>query len=293
MPPSIPFRLGCLAALLLSLAWLALPSAGADAGSDSEVDLTLSSSGRAFTNSVGMKLVPIRRGKFMMGSNDKGAPGNEKPRHEVELTRDFFMGAYEVTQKQWKTVMGNNPCYFCKTGGGGNRVQGMDTDDFPVESVSWNAVQKFLDKLEALPAERGAGRKYRLPTEAEWEYCCRAGTRTRYWTGDDLAARAENFNSVLNRPCKVGSYKPNAWGLYDMHGNVLEWCSDWFDEKAYGEKDRKDPRGPKVGNTRALRGGSWLLDGPNCRSAARRGYSPDTRSAGTFGFRVVCVASGS
>jgi formylglycine-generating enzyme required for sulfatase activity len=279
---------------LITVAALTPSRSGSSEAPEEEVDLSVSAGGKGFTNSIGIKFVRISRGKFLLGAPDaeKGSNTFEKPQYEVEITKGFYVGVYEVTQKQYKQVMGTNPSRFCTTGGGRAQVQGMNTDDFPVESVSWNDAQKFVEKLEALPAERNAGRKYRLPTEAEWEYCCRADARTPFHVGNDLAAKDANVNRALNRTCKVGSYRPNAFGLHDMHGNVLEWCSDWYDEATYGLKNRMDPKGPKNGTRRVLRGGSWLLDVPNCRSASRRGFAPGVRSNGTFGFRVVCDAHG-
>src|SRR5262249_11817183 len=154
-----------------------------------DVDLTLVHGRAELTNSVGMKLVRIPRGSFWMGSaaGDRDAEDDEKPRHQVEITRDFYLGKYEGTQKQYRQVLGTNPSHFSKGGKGGPLVRGVDTDDFPVEQVSWDDACKFLEKLSALPAEKEAGRSYRLPTEAEWEYACRAGGEgKRYHSGDAL-----------------------------------------------------------------------------------------------------------
>src|SRR5262249_26582368 len=161
-------------------------------------------------------------------AGDREAEDDERPRHQVEISRDFYLGAYEVTQRQWKAVMGGNPSYFCKEGRGRLLVQGTDTSDFPVEQVSWKDAFTFLDRLSGVPAEKKAGRVYRLPTEAEWEYACRAGDAGRqFHFGDSLTTKQANtLEARLQRTCKVGSYAPNAWGLYDMHGNVWEWCQD-------------------------------------------------------------------
>src|SRR5262249_51208928 len=148
--------------------------------------------------------------------------------------------------------------------------------------------QDFIKKLNALPAERSAGRKYRLPTEAEWEYCCRAGAKTRFHTGDELAAKDANFGYSLNRPCKVGSYKPNAFGLYDVHGNVWEHCEDWYDAAYYQQKVRKDPKGPSNNTGRHVqRGGGWNYGAGICRAAFRNNPTPDSR-ANSYGLRVAC-----
>jgi formylglycine-generating enzyme required for sulfatase activity len=229
----------------------------------------------------------------------------EGPRHRVTITRDFYCGVHEVTQKQYEAVMGKNPSYFSRKGGGKGQVQGLDTDDFPVESVSWDDAQAFVGKLNDLAAERSAGRKYRLPTEAEWEYCCRAGADVEEaFTFDRPSSSASstraNFNGgvpfgggakgpSLGRTCKVGSYKANPFGLYDMHGNVWEWCEDWYDFRAYQGKDRRDPRGPRAGQQRVLRGGGWNSYGDGCRSGYRVADAPAFHGS-IYGFRVVCVA---
>jgi formylglycine-generating enzyme required for sulfatase activity len=205
-------------------------------------------------NSVGMKLVTVPKGKFKMGSleAETGRDSDEGPQHEVEITQPFQMGAYEVTQEEYQKVMGTNPSYFSAGGGGAARVAGMDTKRFPVENVSWDDAQAFCRKLSELPAEKKAGRSYRLPTEAEWEHACRAGTTTAFHYGASLTSTQANMYGLspyggakagpnLQRTEKVGSYRPNAFGLYDMHGNVLEWCQDWFDTTYYRTGPRVDP----------------------------------------------------
>jgi formylglycine-generating enzyme required for sulfatase activity len=209
-----------------------------------------------------------------------------------------------VTQKQYKAVMDKNPSYFCKDGQGSGTVANLNTDDFPVENVSWDDAQEFIKKLNALAAEKNLGRKYRLPTEAEWEYGCRAGADVKEpftfkKPSDSASSKQANFNGnspfggaergpTLNRPCKVGSYEPNPFGLYDMHGNILEWCEDWFGETTFSEKDRKDPKGPNNGQYRMLKGGAFNYDALYCRSGYRNYTSPNQR-ANSFGFRVACV----
>jgi formylglycine-generating enzyme required for sulfatase activity len=244
------------------------------------------------TNSIDMELVLIRADKFKMGSTreeqDAAIKDYEKfakqkandaivswyrsegPRHEVEITKPFYLGVYEVTQKQYREIMGKNPSWFSSAGGGKDKVKGIDTDDFPVESVSWEDAQDFLKKLSARAGERKKGLKYRLPTEAEWEYACRAGRSGKtFHYGNSLDSTQANFDGnypyggadkspYLKRPCKVGSYKANAFGLHDMHGNVWEWCSDWFDKDYYGTSRKADPKGPYgPGSYRVVRGGSW------------------------------------
>jgi formylglycine-generating enzyme required for sulfatase activity len=211
----------------------------------------------------------------MMGS-EKGLD-NEKPAHEVTLTKPFYLGIYEVTQAQWKAVMGENPSFF-------------RGDDLPVDSVSWENCQKFLAKLKE---KVGQGSICRLPTEAEWEYACRAGSTTGYCFGDDQARLGEYAWYTANSDGKthpVGQKKPNAWGLHDMHGNVWESCTDWYDKGYYAKGPAKDPKGPSSGAFRVLRGGSWHSTyAVNARSAHRYWNVPTHRSI-PIGLRVVVLA---
>jgi formylglycine-generating enzyme required for sulfatase activity len=252
-----------------------------------------------FTNSVGMKLVRIPAGKFTMGSpaSESGRRPEER-QHDVEITRHFFLGAYLVTQTQYAKVAGGNPSHFCGTGLRRESVKGLITADFPVEYVSWEEAAAFCKKLSALPAEKAATRHYRLPTEAEWEYACRAGTTTPFHFGRSASSKQANFNGLspyggaekgiaLNRPCKVGSYKANAWGLFDMHGNVWQFCGDWYDRAYYQVSPKKDPQGPNTGTTKILRGGAFGYTGDWCRAAFRLGEGP-TRRWDHVGFRVAC-----
>jgi formylglycine-generating enzyme required for sulfatase activity len=259
---------------------------------------------RRVKNSIGMQLVLIPAGEFLMGSpreEDKRRP-DEGPQHEVKIRKPFYLGAYTVTQAEYKAVMGSNPSWFSATGGGKDKVDGLDTSRFPVENVSWDDAQKFCARLSAAPAEKKAGRKYRLPTEAEWEYACRARTRTPFHFGKALSSDRANFDGnypyggasrgpYLDRTCKVGSYGDNAFGLYDMHGNVCQWCADWYKKDYYGYSPKEDPKGPDSGTSRVLRGGSWDLFGEDCRAAGRSRGEPGYRCNGD-GFRVVCVAPG-
>jgi formylglycine-generating enzyme required for sulfatase activity len=254
------------------------------------------------TNSIGMKFVRIRPGKFMMGSpaDEKERRDTEGPRHEVQISRPFYLGVYEVTQEQYQKVMGSNPSAFSPTGTSRASVGGMDTKLFPVEQVSWEDTQKFCTTLTALPAERTAGRKYRLPTEAEWEYACRAGAKEHvpFTFGKTLSSKQANYDGNrpwadsprgpnLRRPTTVGSYKPNAWGLYDMHGNVWEYTADWYDAGYYKVSPKKDPTGPARGVDHPIRGGSWYNDGGWVRTATRGWHH--IKNYG-IGFRVVCEA---
>jgi len=233
---------------------------------------------KEITNSIGLKLVRIPPGKFLMGARDdeRQAGSDEKPRHEVEITRAFYLGMYEVTQEEYQKVMGQNP----------SRYQGKR---FPVESVTWNDCVAFCARLSALPEEKKAGRAYRLPTEAEWEYACRGGAKDSkiYWWGDEPKTSEANFNRALGRPTTVGSYKPNGFGLFDMHGNVYEWCQDWHNGNYYRTGPKKDPPGPPQGTSRIYRGGNFSSV-PNYVRSAYRNSSGPTSSYYGVGMRVAC-----
>jgi formylglycine-generating enzyme required for sulfatase activity len=231
--------------------------------------------GEELVNTIGMKFRLIQPGSFMMGS-DKGDP-DEKPAHKVTLTKRFYMGVYEVTQEEWEKVMGSNR----------SRFKGPKN---PVEMVSWEDAQEFIRKLS--DRERVT---YRLPTEAEWEYACRAGTTTEFYWGDDVGLQeigryawyAGNLDGSKLDTKPVGQKKPNAWGLYDMSGNVWEWCQDWYAEK-YPLERQTDPVGPKSGSRRVIRGGSWSYYVSPCRSALRDWLRPAVRSE-SLGFRLVRI----
>ena len=219
---------------------------------------------------VKLEMVLVPAGKFKMGS-----PASEKERsdnetqHEVTLTTPFYMGKYEVTQEQYEAVMGNNPSAFDK----GAKL--------PVTDVSWEDCQEFIKKLNA---KTNGG--YRLPSEAEWEYACRAGTTTAYSFGDNITAKDANYNIGVKivKPVVVGNYKPNAFGLYDMHGNVWEWCEDWKADYPAGAVT--DPKGPATGRYRVLRGGSFNSVGSRARSSYRNSFSPTDRLV-VNGFRLA------
>ena len=250
-------------------------------------------------NSIGMKLALIPAGRFMMGSplDEQGRHDDEK-QHEVQIPTAFYLGVYEVTQSQFEKVMGYNPSFFSadakakdgityehwsKPGAGKDKIKSLGgTGDFPVENVSWFEAIRFCEKLSALPAEVSAKRKYRLPSEAEWEYACRGGASSVFGFGNSLSSRQANMRGTepygaaaqgpwLARTARVGSYKPNAFGLYDMHGNVWEWCAH-----PYAKNDEAYAR----------RGGCWIDPGAECRSAARRRRVPDDHRF-NLGFRVV------
>jgi outer membrane protein assembly factor BamB len=254
----------------------------------------------ALTNSIGMKLMRIPAGEFLMGSaaSDPGARQDEMPQHRVRITRPFYMGVYEVTQAEFEGLMGVNPSSFTRTGLLKDAPRDLDTSRLPVDNVTWYAAVEFCRKLSDLPAEKEAGRVYRLPTEAEWEYACRASTTIVFHFGDALSSRQANFNGehpfggaevgpFLNRTAAVGSYQPNAFGLYDMHGNLYEWCRDRFSREYYRESPVEDPQGPRRGTSRVIRGGDWYSDGRDCRSAFRYADIPEGRFY-ALGMRVVC-----
>ncbi|MFM7974375.1 MAG: formylglycine-generating enzyme family protein, partial [Pirellula sp.] len=202
------------------------------------------------TNSIGMKLVLIPKGTFMMGSPEsEERRRNDETQHQVTISKDYYLGVHEVTQAQYEKVMGAKPSYFH-----GDEIKGSSSNH-PVEQVSWGDAVEFCKKLSDLPEEKAAGRVYRLPTEAQWGYACRAGSNSAYSFGEsskslgDYAWFYENSNDQTH---PVGQKKANAWGLYDMHGNVLEWCSDWYGEYPNGADS--DPVGPSTGSYRVLRG---------------------------------------
>jgi formylglycine-generating enzyme required for sulfatase activity len=284
-----PFR------ILVCLAAACLIVQGAARGEDAAKEIT---------NSLGMKLVLIPAGEFVMGSPATEAerePGEDQ--HEVAITRPFYLGAYTVTQGQFQNVMGKNPSFFQPKNGG--------SPDHPAEQVRWGDAREFCARLSALPEEKKAGRTYRLPSEAEWEYACRAGTTTPFNVGAALSSTQGNFNGnfpyggaekgpFLGRTAKVGSYAPNAWGLYDMHGNVYEWCNDWYDPDYYKKSPKDNPKGPEKGVVATgfgsnsyvvVRGGCWLDEGRACRSA-RRFRLQQSEPYRWTGFRVACDVAG-
>jgi formylglycine-generating enzyme required for sulfatase activity len=247
-------------------------------------------------NSVGMTLARIPAGEFLMGSpdSDKDAVPHEKPQHPVKISRLFYLGVHEVTQGQFKQVMGANPSRF--TG----------SDDLPVDQATWYEAIDFCNALSVkekrppyyrvTPSKGGepsveiaGGTGYRLPAEAEWEYACRAGSTGRYFFGDDesvLATRAWSGVNSGNKTHPVGQMPANAFGLHDMHGNLWEWCWDWYDEHAHANARTDNPTGPASGVARVARGGSWWNDPKALRSANRWAYGPSGRLR-QFGFRVA------
>jgi formylglycine-generating enzyme required for sulfatase activity len=225
-----------------------------------------------FVNSLGMVFVRIPAGEFMMGSQD--GDYDEKPAHLVRISQPFYLGKYEVTQGQWYAVMGSNPGHF--TG----------QPNLPVEQVSWEDVQAFVRRLNAQEGVTA----YRLPTEAEWEYAARAGSTTAYGFGNKASKLGEYAwygDNAGGRTHTVGQHKPNAWGLYDMHGNVWEWVQDWYGP--YDTDTVTDPPGAAANTYRVYRGGGWGTFASNCRSSDRNFDTPGTRLAG-LGFRLLRTA---
>ena len=260
---------------------------------------------KVITNSIGMKLVRIPAGTFMMGSPRTEAERDDKEElHEVAITKPFYVGLYEVTQKQFIEGLPDAQ----------NR-SAFKGDDLPVENVEWTVAKQFCNRLSEKEEEKQAGRKYRLPTEAEWEFACRAGKETAFCFGNALSSDQANFNGnypagggkkgkYVRKTAKVGSYRPNAFGLFDMHGNVAEWCADWYDPDYYFDSPREDPLGPPFGVVPTkfknngdqnffvvVRGGCWVDDGRACRSAYRYRAMPRTQYR-LIGFRVACDVEG-
>lgn len=300
--------------------------------------------GETIRNSIGMPLVLLPRGSFI-----KGSPKSEYLRRDDEdfrtviLQKRILMGVYEVTQAEYETIMGVNPSYFTPDGIGADSIGNLKTARFPVEQVTWNDAVEFCKRLSELPEELSANRTYRLPTESEWEYACRAGSIEAFSTGQIIDGSHANIradspywyakkSSGLGRTQTVGRFLPNSFGLYDMHGNVAEWCSDFYSTQPSGllaatstyqfdEDDRekllehmqeflnqpvsskfsalqksqwweaaRNPTGPVIGKQRVIRGGSFISDVGQCRSAARKPQLPDY-SHKALGFRIICEQS--
>jgi formylglycine-generating enzyme required for sulfatase activity len=243
-----------------------------------------------------MRLALIPPGRFTMGSATGRPPADpdEVPRHQVQISKPFYLGTHQVTQEQFVRVMRHNPSHFGPEGGGAPQVQHLDMRRLPVDSVSYEDIQEFCHRLSQCAAEKRAGCVYRLPTEAEWEYACRAGvSHTPYHFGRHLRAKFARFDSNGGgHPVPVGSYRPNLFGLHDMHGNVWEWCSDWYDEGYYTRTPERDPTGPSSGERRVLRGGGWCSSPNLCRSALRGHNTVDARH-NYNGFRVALSLPGS
>ena len=247
---------------------------------NSSTDTVYISQYDSYENWLGM--VYVEGGTFNMGATEEQGSSyysNERPVHEVTLS-DYYIGKFEVTQGVWKAVMGYNPSYFQKG------------DNYPVEQVSWNDIQDFLTKLNQL-----TGKKYALPTEAQWEYAARGGNKSKgykYSGSNDIENVAwywynSSTSSSSRSPQPVGSKQPNELGLYDMSGNVWEWCSDWYGSDYYSNSPSTDPAGPETGSDRVLRGGSWGDYASYCRVSFRNYNNPSDRGRNFCGFRVVLL----
>ncbi len=248
---------------------------------------------KEYTNSIGMKMVLIPAGTFTMGSpeSEMGHSPEESPTNEVTLDQPYYMSTTEITSGQYQLLMGKSPAWTA------GRVRGGT--EWPVESVTWQEAQEFCKRLNERDRTRQRGWSYRLPTEAEWEYACRAGTTTAFSFGEQLRPEhgettlpepseipeEENKVRLPTMPSKVGLSQPNGFGLFDMHGNVAEWCQDYY-VRSYPEGQRQNPSGPTSGDIRSVRGGSFDQLPLQCRSAVRKGMQPEVRDR-TVGFRVV------
>ena len=242
-----------------------------------------------FENGIGARMRLIPAGSFLMGSTDKNqfAQDNERPRHQVVISKSFYMSETEVTQSQWKAVMKTEP--WNNTKHESDRFFVTASSKHPATFVTWHDATEFCRRLSDLE-----NRAYRLPTEAEWEYACRAGTQSLFWFGNDLDSAGEfewirknTKRKDKHTPGPVGTKKPNGFGLFDMHGNVTEWCFDWFREDFYSVSEKRDPRGPETGHIRVMRGGNFY------EGAFPSAFRPcELRPNAAFwgsGFRIVCV----
>lgn len=258
-------------------------TASAETGSASEREAD-------FESLIGMKFRLMPAGDFLMGCPDSEAMGNdhEMPQHRVRITQPYYLGLYPVSQDEYRRVAGSVP----------SKVQGDGR--CPVVDVLWTEAIAFCNRLseqddippyyrfESQSVSIMGGTGYRLPTEAEWEYACRAGSKTSWSFGNDASRIGEHAwydRNSKNRTYSVGQKKPNPWGLYDMHGNVWEWCWDWYGR--YEARLASDPLGPETGDVRVLRGGSFCLGAVELRSTFRYYFSPALRSIYHFGFRVA------
>jgi formylglycine-generating enzyme required for sulfatase activity len=283
------------------------------------IDLQLRTS-----KTTGLIMIALEPGELNMGSPDAEVGRQvDETQHRVRITKPFLLGVFEVTQGEFEKVMDRKPSWFSATGGGMARVVGKETARFPVENVSWFDAIDFCNRLskldgfepyyklvvvkeEANSISAGVvtvlgGKGYRLPTEAEWEYGCRAGSKGPFFFGAENSGKEANVKPAMvpggyggpapkwgdqQMTMKVGSFPPNKWGLHDMHGNVGEWCWDWYDKDYYAHSPKEDPAGPELGNQRVQRGGSWIALEGACRSASRYWQTPDERK-NFVGFRVA------
>jgi len=235
---------------------------------------------------LGMEFIKIKKGRYLMGDYENLK--DSEILHEVSIKYDYWLGKTEVTQAQWQKIMGNKELHPKKPSPFRN-----SNPDYPIVSVSYFDIELFLDKLNELSIEY----QFRLPTEAEWEYACRAGTKTPFSFGEILNDSLANYNSkiiskytikgsFLESPAPVGSYPPNQWGIYDMHGNVWEWVSDWY-AAPYTTDKVANPTGPNEGKEKVIRGGSWYFGAENLKSSYRRTHEPNLWGF-SIGFRIIC-----
>lgn len=251
---------------------------------------------KEISNSIGMSFVRIPAGEFMMAEPNllKEAPVNA-PKHRVVITRDYYLARYEVTQAEYIRIMGPHVSFHSSEGGGRGLMESQDTFQNPVEQVTWYDAMEFCKRLSEQSEERQAQRRYRLPTEAEWEYACRAGREgamwlSEYWDDDwdesgEIASKRLREDGVVMVTRPVGSYPANPFGLHDMCGNVFEWCSDWYGWDYYLRSPLQDPQGPALGYFRIIRGWYWVYTGPGRKD--NQSTQP-WRSSPYIGFRVVC-----
>ena len=227
---------------------------------------------KTVVNDLGQTFAWLPGGSFRMGAGEDadGHRANERPVHEVVLTKSFYLAVHPVTQSVYAAITKQNPAWFTAERGG--------SPDHPVERVSWTDAVRFCELLSAQPDERAAGRTYRLPTEAEWEFACRGGAT-------DAPTSPDAVHSAT-APARVGPRPANTFGLFDLLGNVWEWCSDWYGERYYAEAPLRDPTGPATGTLRVCRGGSWKNLAGSCRAAYRNALAPHSKSS-AVGFRVV------
>jgi uncharacterized protein (TIGR02996 family) len=257
------------------------------------------------SSTIGLQLALVPAGSFRMGSPAREPRRmDDEPLHKVTITRAFYMGIHPVTQGQYAAVRGANPSHFTRRR---KECRRLPVERFPVESVSWHDAEAFCRQLTRRERATLGEWLYRLPTEAEWEYACRGwfSSRRAFWFGPRLTSKLANFRGTypypptapdeegveLERPTEVGSYPPNPFGLYDMHGNVDEWVADWFEGDYYRRSPVKGPPGPDEGEEKVIRGGSWRGQGEDCRAAVRIGEWPDSTYE-NIGFRVVLARRG-
>ena len=259
-------------ALMLAATCVSFTACGGDDDDEKGDDTPKFQNQTITVDGVSFKMIAVEGGTFQMGSpeSDAEADDDEKPQHEVTLS-NYYIGETEVTQELWETVMGSNPSEF-------------KGPKLPVEKVSWDDCQTFIGKLNAQ-----TGMKFRLPTEAEWEYAARGGKKSKGYTYsgsntiDDVAWYVANSGATTH---EVGKKRANELGIYDMTGNVWEWCQDWYGETYYENNSTTDPQGPVSGTSRVLRGGCWWFDSWLCRVADRNWLSPGHRND-YLGFRLA------